>query len=94
MYVGYMQCRRQQVRHDQDRQISWSVIGAVVKQFLTAVRARIIHLEVAVQQFTLAAVWAIASKSPDQGGPGRALFLVFGVDGLISHVSLVQNILG
>ena len=63
--------RHRQVPHDEDHDISGKIICAVVKQFLTANVASIVHLEEGAKHPPFAAARAPAKKTPSQGGHWR-----------------------
>lgn len=64
MHKSDMKGRRHQMSDQQDRQIGRSIIRLMMQEFLATFRAGIVHLEIAVQQLSFAAVGALATKTP------------------------------
>jgi hypothetical protein len=54
-------CYRQQMADQQNRQVRGAIIGAVVVQFLGANGAGVGNFKIAIKQVTLAAAWAFAA---------------------------------
>jgi len=55
--------------HDEDRNIGRRIIGAMMKELLSAVRAAVIHLEVGVKDLSLATGGAETSQPLAYGPP-------------------------
>lgn len=64
--IDDVQRESQNVTDNKNCQIGGAVICALVAEILVAVTAAIVHLEIGMQQFSLAAIWAAQSQaSPD-----------------------------
>jgi hypothetical protein len=53
---------------DQDREIGWAVISAVMMQLLAAGAAALMHCEIFIKQCTFAATRATPAPSVQKGG--------------------------
>ena len=58
-------------------------MATMMVQLLPAVRAGVVDLQIAVQQFPFAAIWALAAKTFYDGRPGFPLVVDCCLDGLI-----------
>ncbi len=69
-----MDDRRQQVAHDQDRQVGRAVIRAMMRQIFLADGAGVAHFQVALQHRSAAAIRTFAAKSLADRRPKLTFF--------------------